>query len=355
MIDPGFWKGRKVLLTGHSGFKGSWMALWLARMGAQVHGLSLKPDTDPSLYEILNGDDFCVSHWVDIRDRAQVARTVAEIQPQICIHMAAQALVRRSYAFPAETFDINVQGTVNVLDALLGITSIEAVVAVTSDKVYLPNADGRPHKESDMLGGHDPYSASKAACELVIASYRDVFFAPRNIALASARAGNVVGGGDWAADRLVPDLWRARYAQRKAELRYPAAVRPWQHVLEPVSGYLLLAQAAATGRNYPHAINFGPKDPPSTVGEFASRFFLAFGDAAGWIQASGQHPPETHLLRIDASYAASVLGWRPQLDDRATIDWTASWYAAYDRGEDMKRMTQDQLARFAAHFEGAAA
>lgn len=355
MVTPDFWKGKKVLLTGHSGFKGGWMTLWLARLGAQVHGLSLKPDTDPSLYELLKGDDFCVSHWLDIRDREGVARAIAEIQPEICIHMAAQALVRRSYAFPGETFETNVQGTANVLDGLLGTAGIKAVVAVTSDKVYLPHADGKPHKESNRLGGHDPYSASKAACEILIASYRDSFFAPRNIALASARAGNVVGGGDWAADRLVPDLWRARKAGRKVELRYPAAVRPWQHVLEPLSGYLLLAQAAAAGGSYPHAVNFGPKDPPSTVGEFADRFFAAYGDSAGWAQAPGRHPPETHLLRIDASFAAASLGWRPQLDDRATIDWTAAWYAAYDRGEDIKKVTQDQLERFAARFEGAAA
>jgi len=354
MIDSGFWRGKRVLLTGHSGFKGSWMMLWLARLGAHVHGLSLQPDTNPALYTVLGGDSLCTSHWADIRDRAAVERAVAAARPDICIHMAAQALVRRSYADPAETFEINVQGTVNVLDALRKSGGLKAVVVVTSDKVYLPNALGTPHKESDPLGGHDPYSASKAACELIVASYRDSFFTPLGIPLASARAGNVVGGGDWAADRLVPDMWRARQANRPVELRYPLAVRPWQHVLEPLSGYLFLAQAICEGGDYPKAVNFGPKGQPSTVGEFADRFFAASGGGRGWSQAPGQHPPETHLLRIDAGYAALALHWYPQLSDHDTIGWTASWYAAYDRGEDMKAFTQDQLARFASHFESVA-
>ena len=354
MIDPGFWKGKRVLLTGHSGFKGSWMLLWLARLGAEVHGLSLEPETDPALYTILDGDALCTTHWGDIRDRAAVGRAVAQARPDICLHMAAQALVRRSYADPSETFETNVQGTVNVLDALRQSDGLKAAVVVTSDKVYLPNVEGTPHKESDPLGGHDPYSASKAACELVVASYRDSFFAPKGIALASARAGNVVGGGDWAADRLVPDMRRARQAGKMVELRYPEAVRPWQHVLEPLSGYLFLAQAIFAGGDYPKAMNFGPKGQPSTVGEFADRFFAASGSGRGWARAPGWHSPETHLLRIDASYAAQALGWHPQLDDHATIDWTASWYAAYDRGEDMKNFTQDQVARFAANFESAA-
>lgn len=354
MIDPGFWKGKRVLLTGHSGFKGSWMLLWLARLGANVHGLSLKPDTDPSLYTILEGDELCTSHWVDIRDRAAVGAAIASARPEICIHMAAQALVRRSYAEPAQTFETNVQGTVHVLDALRESQNLKAAVVVTSDKVYLPNAQGTPHRESDPLGGHDPYSASKAACEIVVASYRDSFFAPRGLALASARAGNVVGGGDWAADRLVPDMWKARRDGKKVELRYPQAVRPWQHVLEPLSGYLFLSQAIWASADYPTAVNFGPKGQPSTVSEFADHFFAASGSGRGWTQAPGEHPAETHLLRIDAGYAAQALNWRPQLDDRSTIDWTASWYAAYDRGENMKAFTQDQLARFAPHFESAA-
>lgn len=354
MIDPRFWKGKRVLLTGHSGFKGSWMLLWLTRLGANVHGLSLKPDTDPALYTILGGDALCTSHWADIRDRAAVGKAVTQARPDICIHMAAQALVRRSYADPGETFETNVQGTVNVLDALRESEGLKAAVVVTSDKVYLPNAQGTPHRETDPLGGHDPYSASKAACELVVASYRDSFFTPRSIALASARAGNVVGGGDWASDRLVPDMWRARQAGKTVELRYPEAVRPWQHVLEPLSGYLFLAQAAYGVDDYPKAVNFGPRGEPSTVSEFADRFFAASGSGRGWVQAPGRHPPETHLLRIDAGYAAQSLGWRPQLDNLSTIDWTASWYAAYDRGEDMKAFTQDQLARFAARFESAA-
>ena len=354
MIDPGFWKGKCVLLTGHSGFKGSWMTLWLARLGANVHGLSLRPDTDPALYAILSGADLCTSHWADIRDRVAVTRIVAQVRPEICIHMAAQALVRRSYADPAETFETNVQGTANVLEALRDQSGLKAVVVVTSDKVYLPNASGTPHRESDALGGHDPYSASKAACELVVASYRDSFFDPRGIALASARAGNVVGGGDWAADRLVPDMWRARRGGNTVELRYPQAVRPWQHVLEPLSGYLFLAHAICAGGDYPKAVNFGPKGQPSTVSEFADRFFAASGSSRGWTRAPGRHPTETHLLRLDAGYAAQALNWRPQMDDDATIAWTVSWYAAYDRGEDMKTFTQDQLARFAGHFEKAA-
>ena len=345
MPQAEFWRGRRVLLTGHTGFKGAWAWAWLTRMGAEVTGLSLPPATTPNLSDMLGIAAAPGSHLGDIRDSAAVARAVAAARPQIVIHMAAQALVRQSYAAPVETFDINVTGTLKVLEALRDSPDLQAAIMVTSDKVYENDGSGRRFDEDAPLGGSDPYSASKAACEIAVSSWARSFGAAP---VATARAGNVIGGGDWAVDRIVPDLWRARRSGVPVSLRYPDATRPWQHVLEPVAGYLDFAEALVTGLPT-RALNFGPADAaPVSVRELAEAFKAARGGAgdAGWVQAPGQHLKEAPVLAIDARRAEALLPWRPRLNAGQAIDWTAQWYAAFDRGDDMAAFTQTQIAAF---------
>ena len=263
--------------------------------------------------------------------------------------MAAQPLVRRSYRTPRETFATNVQGTANVLDAVRGLDGVEAVLAVTTDKVYAIDGADRPFLESDRLGGHDPYSASKAAAEIVVASYAASFFDPAAIPLASARAGNVVGGGDWSEDRLIPDIWRALHAGRTLELRYPQATRPWQHVLEPVAGYLLLLEALVDRPSAtPRALNFGPAPGAAeiSVAEVAEAFGRGLGHDRPWAPAPGEHPHETNALALDAGAAIGALGWQPRLDAAQTLQWTADWYRGYDAGEDARALTLAQIEAY---------
>ena len=352
MPTADFWHGRRVLLTGQTGFKGAWAWAWLSRMGAEVHGLAHAPETEPSLAAILGLDADPRSRLGDIRDPEAVAAAVEAARPQVVLHMAAQALVRRSYAEPVETFETNVTGTLRVLDALRGRPELQACVVVTSDKAYENDGSGRAFAEGDRLGGADPYSASKAACEIATASFARSFAASLAGPVATARAGNVIGGGDWSADRIVPDLWRAHRAGRPAELRYPRATRPWQHVLEPIAGYLDFAEALVSGLPE-RALNFGPaEDRPVTVSEVAEAFQAAHGGvpgadgAPGWVQAPGEHPEEAATLAIDASRAASVLPWRPRLAAPEAIAWTADWYAGFDRGTDMAAFTASQIAAF---------
>jgi len=332
-----FWRGRRVLLTGQTGFKGAWAWAWLDRMGAELTGFALPPAATPNLSQILG----IASHHGDIRDGAALAQVVAQARPQIVLHMAAQALVRRSYAAPVETFDVNVTGTLRVLEALRAAPDLQAAIMVTSDKVYENDGSGRRFDEDAPLGGSDPYSASKAACEIAVSSWARSF---GQAPIATARAGNVIGGGDWAADRIVPDLWRARRSGVPVSLRYPEATRPWQHVLEPVAGYLDFAEALAGGLAA-RALNFGPADTtPVTVREVAEAF-QAGGDA-GWVQAPGRHLKEAPTLAIDAGRAMALLPWKPRLSAAQAIEWTAQWYAAYDRGDDMGAFTQAQIAAF---------
>lgn len=348
-IDPVFWRGRRVLLTGHTGFKGAWTALWLSRLRAEVHGYALAPETDPALWPLL-GDGLLASETVaDITDRARLAETVARARPEIVLHLAAQALVRRGYADPLGTIASNTMGTACLLDVLRDADALEAVVVVTTDKVYANNDSGRDFVEDDPLGGHDPYSSSKAAAELLTRSYAASFFDKAGIAVATARAGNVIGGGDWSADRLIPDIWHAMQSGRPLRLRYPDATRPWQHVLEPIRGYLLYAQALAGSSAVPRALNFGPvPGTPMTVSQVADTVSAAMHVERAWQRDAGEHPPEMKLLSLDPALAGRSLGWRPRLDDRAGVAWTARWYSDFAGGGDARMLCDTQIDRYEA-------
>ncbi|MBX4998477.1 CDP-glucose 4,6-dehydratase [Rhizobium lentis] len=344
-----FWNGRRVFLTGHTGFKGSWLSLWLEKLGAEVTAVSLEPETNPSLYARLSPWNGQGHHIADIRDAAAFMQHVIDFEPEIVIHMAAQALVRRSYENPAETFATNVMGTANMLDAVRETPSVKTVLVVTSDKVYANNGSGVPFIESDTLGGKDPYSNSKACTELVVQSYRDSFFKARDIKVATARAGNVIGGGDWSKDRLIPDFIRAFESNQPIQLRYPEAIRPWQHVLEPLGGYLAFAQALTLAGEgaLPEALNFGP-DPQSfaMVYELAEALGVAHGMNDVWKQAPGKHLPEAPALTLSSALALDTIGWRPRLTLQQTIDWTAAWYQANREGADMRAFSLGQIAAY---------
>jgi len=351
MPSPSFWRGRRVLLTGHTGFKGAWTWAWLTRMGAEVTGFALPPNTNPNLSVLLGIVGHPRSFMGDIRDPAAVSAVVALARPQVVLHMAAQALVRRSYAAPLETFDINVNGTLRVLEALRGCEGLQATVVVTSDKVYENDGSGRAFSEGDRLGGSDPYSASKAACEIAVSSYSRSFGRELGGAVATVRAGNVIGGGDWSADRIVPDLWRAHQSGEPVALRYPEATRPWQHVLEPVAGYLDYVEALAANAITHRSLNFGPPAEAGVavpVRAVAESFQAAYGapGAKGWIQAPGEHPKEAPTLAIDASLATALLPWQPRLTASEAIIWTARWYAAFDQRADMQDFTDAQISEF---------
>jgi CDP-glucose 4,6-dehydratase len=355
MSSAGFWNGKRVLITGHTGFKGAWAWAWLEQMGASVSGLSLAPETTPNLAVTLGLSKRDTSFIGDIRNLDEVRRIVEIVRPQYVLHMAAQALVRRSYREPVQTFDINVRGTLTVLEALRTVPDLEACVVVTSDKVYENNDLGRRFTEDDPLGGSDPYSASKAACEIATSSYARSYFGGQlsgsSAALvATGRAGNVIGGGDWSEDRIVPDIWRARQTGAHVELRFPQSTRPWQHVLDPIAGYLKFLEHLPQGLP-DRALNFGPTDAADiTVREVVEAFQSSyeFDGALGWRQAPGQHPKEAKLLAIDASRAVDQLGWHPRLSPTEAIAWTAKWYAAYDQRRDMIAFTRGQISQFEA-------
>jgi CDP-glucose 4,6-dehydratase len=347
MIDRAFWRDRRVLLTGHTGFKGAWLSLWLEQMGAKVFGLALPPDTEPALYSLLQPMNGILSRLSDIRDRAAVAAAVLEAQPQIVIHMAAQSLVRRSYRNPVDTIATNVIGTACLLDALREVEALEAVLVVTTDKIYRNDGQGQAFSEADPLGGADPYSASKAATEIVAASMGESYFAQRGVLVATARAGNVIGGGDWAEDRLIPDLWRAVQAGEALRLRNPQSTRPWQHVLEPLSGYLLYAQRLAEHTEIPPALNFGPQpDDVLTVAEVADAMLAAFNCRRRWLQMEGKQPKEAEFLAIDPALARASIGWQPRLRSAQAVQWTAEWYRAFGMGADPRVAALDQIDRY---------
>ena len=348
--DARFWRGRRVLLTGHTGFKGAWLYLWLRSLGAEVMGYALEPAFEPSLWAIV-GDAMIGaggrSIIGDIRDAGKVRGVVADAQPQIVIHMAAQALVRESYRDPLATYATNVMGTAHLLEACRGSSHLECVVIVTSDKVYENHGAGRPFVEEDRLGGHDPYSNSKACAELVTGSFRDSFFVD-GPPIASVRAGNVIGGGDWSPDRLIPDCVRALRMGRPVTLRYPDAVRPWQHVLEPLSGYLAMAQALVeTPGTSPRAVNFGP-DPASfcRVHEVVDAFSARFDGKPGWERDRAVHPAEAGALTLSSKLAERSLEWRPILCIEDALSWTADWYRAHAMGENMLTASQAQIAHY---------
>ena len=340
-----FWRDRRVLITGHTGFKGAWLCLWLRVLGAKPSGYALAPASVPNLWDIIGGDTRSVI--ADIRDTDRVCEAVVAADPQIVIHMAAQALVRESYRDPLGTYATNVLGTGALLQACRELEDLQCVLVVTSDKVYEHHGASRPFKEGDRLGGDDPYSNSKACAELLTAAFRRSFFSD-GPPIASVRAGNVIGGGDWSVDRLIPDCVRALEAGGPVTLRYPEAVRPWQHVLEPLSGYLALAQALVQAPdNAPRAVNFGP-DPASfcTVREVVDAFSARFAGKPGWERDTAVQPPEAHALTLSSGLAERALGWRPCLGIAESLAWTADWYRAHAAGEDMLRYSETQIAQY---------
>jgi CDP-glucose 4,6-dehydratase len=341
-VNRDAWRRRRVVVTGHTGFKGAWLGLWLEALGADVAGLALEPPTTPSLHALLGG----VVKPVDIRDRAAVEERIRSVEPEVVFHLAAQSLVRPAFADPVGTYEVNVTGTANVLEATRRVPSTKAVVVVTSDKVYAPDQDGRPHDEESPLGGVEPYSSSKAGAELVAAAYRHSYLAGR---VATARAGNVIGGGDWAVDRLVPDVLRALEGSEPVALRHPEAVRPWQHVLDPLHGYLLLAERLlGSAEQAPAALNFGPDpDESCSVASLVERLSRGFGGRPGWRRdEDGQVVPETAELRLDASRARAELGWAPALGLDEAVKWTVDWHRSHSQGEDVRALTLRQVAAY---------
>ncbi len=326
-VERSFWHGKRVLVTGHTGFKGSWLAHWLKTMGASVCGLSLSPKTSPNLFDLAGVGDGMDHHCVDIRDAQAVSRVVQQHRPQIVLHLAAQALVRASYRDPLETFATNFMGTAHVLDAIRSTDSVRVAVMVTTDKVYENRESFHAYRETDALGGHDPYSASKAASELLIASFRNAFLAQRGVAVASARAGNVIGGGDWSEDRLIPDAMRAWQAGDTLHIRSPHAVRPWQHVLEPLAGYMGLAQALWSKPELAGAFNFGPHVHESaTVAELLTLAQQTFPQGAVAYERQDQALHETSLLTLETSKARHVLDVRPRWSLHQSVTRTMQWY-----------------------------
>ncbi len=351
------WKGRRVFLTGHTGFKGSWLSLWLQTRGAIVRGYSLEPPASPNLYAAARVAEDMESCLGDIRDQAHLQRELTAFHPEIVLHLAAQALVRLSYARPIETYATNVMGTANLLEAVRAARTVRSVVIVTTDKCYANQEWVWPYRESDPLGGRDPYSSSKAAAELVTSAYRSSFFSPEQhathgVALASARAGNVIGGGDWAADRLLPDMMRSLVAGPPLRIRHPDAVRPWQHVLEPLFGYLLLAEALFDhGAGFGDAWNFGPHAAEAvSVSSMAERIAALWQDtgrpAVAWERDDRPAWHEAGLLRLDCSKAAKELGWRPRLSLDEALRSTVAWYAAWAGGMNMRDFTLSQIAQY---------
>lgn len=343
-VDPGFWRGRRVLVTGHTGFKGSWLSLWLQELGAEVFGFGLEPPTEPSLFAAARVGEGMASTTGDVRDRALVAGAVAAAEPDVLLHLAAQPLVRESFADPVGTYEVNVSGTANVLDAAVR-AKVRAVVVVTSDKCYEPRSGGAPCREGDPLGGSDPYSSSKACAELVAAAWRRSF----GTAIATVRAGNVIGGGDWAADRLVPDAIRAALDGRPLLVRNPEAIRPWQHVLNPLSGYLEVAQRLGEEPAAAEAWNFGPApDDELPVRDVADRLASLWGEGLEWRAEGDGGPPETAVLRLDSAKARERLGWEPRWHLDEALSATVDWFRAWSAGADARGITAAQLAAFAA-------
>ncbi|HSJ09299.1 MAG TPA: CDP-glucose 4,6-dehydratase [Longimicrobiales bacterium] len=350
-MNAAFWRGRRVLVTGHTGFKGGWLSLWLGDLGADVYGLALAPDTEPALFDLAGLAGRMDSRFGDIRDAAVVRDRVHEVRPEIVLHLAAQPLVRASYQDPLGTLATNVLGTAHVLDAVRGCDSVRVVLVVTTDKVYENRGDARAFREDDRLGGADPYSASKACAELVTAAWRASFFrGAARPAIATARAGNVIGGGDWSADRLLPDLVRGAIAGAPVPIRNPLATRPWQHVLEPLAGYMALCERLWKGApsDEPVAWNFGPPATDErTVEWLANAFQRAWGGGAHWQHDAREHPHEARLLALDSTRATTELDWRPRLDADEALEWSVEWYRQHQAGSASPLdMTLAQIRRY---------
>lgn len=355
MPDRSFWKNRRVLLTGHTGFKGSWLSLWLDSLGAKVTGYALAPPTEPNLFTLAEIGPSINSIRADVRDFSQLKKVMAESCPEVILHMAAQSVVRRGYEDPIETYSSNVMGTVNLLEALRQLRLPCVVVNVTSDKCYHNREWVWGYREDEPLGGRDPYSNSKGCAELVTAAYRDSFFpvesiASHRVALASARAGNAIGGGDWTADQLIPDLMNSFLAGRSCLIRNPLAIRPWQFVLEPLRGYLTLAERlAGEGASFASAWNFGPVESDARpVSWIADELARLWGSGASWTRDVSTHPREANFLKLDASKARTHLGWRPVVPLNLALEWIVEWWRTYQAGGDLRRFTYAQIERYEA-------
>lgn len=351
VIDPNFWRGRRVFLTGHTGFKGAWMALLLRSFGAEIYGFSLAPESEHGLF-VVAGLANDLNHRIgDIRDIAALRTAFEEANPEIVIHMAAQAIVRQSYGEPVETYATNVMGTVHLLEAARTLSCIRAIVVVTSDKCYENTGALRGYSESDPIGGHDPYSSSKGCAEIVTAAYRRSFFQTAAAPLvATARAGNVIGGGDWARDRLVPDIMRSFMAGDVVRIRNPAAIRPWQHVLDPVIGYLTLVERLfQRGREFAESWNFGPhQDSEVPVSVLVQKLASRWGADARWALDTGDNPHEAAYLKLDCEKARTRLGWCPVIDFGHALQLTSQWYRAFQGGADMRALTLQQISAVVA-------
>lgn len=346
VVNLDFWKSKKVLLTGHTGFKGAWLSLWLQSLGANVVGYSIASPTKPNLFEMAQVADGMVSMIGDVRDLIQLQSALTEHRPEIVIHMAAQSLVRYSYVNPVETYATNVMGTVHVLEAIRQVGSVKAAVIVTSDKCYENHEWVWGYRENEPMGGHDPYSNSKGCAELVTSAYRRSYH-NGSTAVASARAGNVIGGGDWAEDRLIPDMMRAVVAGRVVSLRNPQAIRPWQHVLEPLSGYLMLAERLyVVGQTFAEGWNFGPAEEDAKSVEWIAQEIASLWEGMRWEKDHASHPHEAHYLKLDCSKARTRLGWVPRLSLADALLWTVLWYKAYDNGLDMRSLSEQQIKQY---------
>jgi CDP-glucose 4,6-dehydratase len=352
-MNQDFWRGKRVLMTGHTGFKGSWLSLWLQSMGAQVVGFALAPPTNPSLFKVADVGKGMTSIIGDIRDLDKLRAAFTEHKPEIVIHMAAQPLVRYSYIEPVETYSTNVMGTVNLLEAVRSADSVKAVVNVTSDKCYENREWTWGYRENEAMGGFDPYSSSKGCAELVSTAYRNSYFHPEKyqthgVAIASGRAGNVIGGGDWAGDRLIPDIMRAITQGKPVNIRNPHAIRPWQHVLEPLAGYLQLAQKLyEEGAGYAEGWNFGPADEDAKpVQWIVAKLTGAWGEGASWTLDGGEHPHEAHYLKLDCSKAKARLDWHSKWHLEEALNAIIEWYRAHLVGKDMRELTLRQISAY---------
>lgn len=354
LVRASCWQGRKVLVTGHTGFKGGWLSLWLHQLGADVTGFSLPAPTDPSFFEQTRLAKLVRHVEGDVRNLAAVEAVMHETRPDVVFHLAAQPLVRYSYEAPVETFETNVMGTVNVLEGCRKVDSVRAVVCITTDKCYENREWIWPYRENDPMGGYDPYSASKGAAELAISAYRRSFF-HKGARIASVRAGNVIGGGDWALDRLVPDIIRALLAGQSPQIRNPNSIRPWQHVLEALNGYILIAQRLLEGRDEcACAWNFGPADDDTQpVGWIVEQMLAAWPEKISWEQPKGDHPHEAVLLKLDSSKARNELGWKPRLRLRQALAKVIEWHAAVAAGVDAREVSLRQLQEYGISGETA--
>jgi CDP-glucose 4,6-dehydratase len=353
-VSTEFWSGKKVFLTGHTGFKGGWLTFWLHLMGARVAGYALAPNTAPCIFDALELESLLdESHIADIRDLNRLSKAIESYQPDVVIHMAAQPLVRQSYAYPLETYEVNVMGTAYLLEALRNASSVKATVIITTDKCYENKEREAGYTEDEPMGGYDPYSSSKGCAELVTSAYRRSFFNSINNKnfIASARAGNVIGGGDWSSDRLIPDAIRAFQANHALVIRNPRATRPWQHVLEPLSGYLVLAQSLfENGKVFSSGWNFGPDESDTrSVQEVIELFIKLWGHEASWKQDPSAHPHEAHLLSLSCLKSKTKLNWQPSWNLETALEKIVDWHHALAKGDDMRALTKKQIEDYQIH------